>query len=206
MSIDSLSMNAIHRVPRRYTVDYFVIRQIIFVATIFVSALTTLSAEEPAEQNALSLNEHLMVFQPLLGKTYRGSFADQGEGKETIDVSSWERAMNGQAVRGLHSINDGEYGGETIIMWDPKQEKIAFWYFTTAGFFTQGTMEIEGDTWSSTEEVTGNANGISRVKAISKILENGNLEVKSEYFGNGKWSPGHAATYTEAPDAKVVFR
>ena len=153
-----------------------------------------------------SLNEHLEVFRPLLGKTFRGEFAGSTPEKPVIDVSSYERAMNGQAIRGLHSINDGEYGGESIYMWDPKQEKLTFWYFTTAGFFTQGTMVVEGNKLISVEEVTGNENGITKVRATSTIHENGTLQVQSEYFSNDQWSEGRNTLYKPAEDAKVVFR
>ena len=158
-------------------------------------------ADEPTE-----LSEHLKVFQPLVGKTYRGVFADSTVEKPKFDVSRWERAINGQALRVLHSVNDGVYGGETIIMWDAKQERIAYWYFTTAGFQTQGTMEVSGTKWSSSEKVTGNEQGITEVKATSEITSDGKLSVRSQYLHDGKWEKGHEISYTEAPDAKVVFK
>ena len=59
------------------------------------------------------------------------------------DVSRWERALNGRAVRILHADNDGVYGGESIIMWDKEKESLVFYSFTTAGFCTHGTMKYE---------------------------------------------------------------
>jgi hypothetical protein len=152
------------------------------------------------------LNEHLKIFEPYVGKTYRGEFANSTPDKPIVDVSRWERAMNGQAVRILHSVNQGEYGGETILMWDAKNQKIAFWYFTTAGFFTQGTIETEGNGWTTIEKVSGNANGITEVKAVSKPTTDGGFVTKSEYFKDGKWEPGNERTYRLAPDAEVTFR
>ena len=159
-----------------------------------------------AGQEKEQLNEHLEVFRPLLGKTFRGEFANSTPEKPVVDISTYERAMNGQAIRGLHSINDGEYGGESIYMWDPKQEKLAFWYFTTAGFFTQGTMEVEGNQLISEEDVTGNDNGISKVRATTTIRDDGTLQVQSEYFAAGKWSEGRNTLYQPSEDAKVRFR
>ncbi len=153
-----------------------------------------------------SLNEHLKVFQPMVGKTFVGEFANSTPEKPLIDVSRWERAMNGQAVRVLHSVNDGEYGGETILMWDRKLEKIAFWYFTTAGFYTTGTMDIDGNTWSATEEVTGNKQGITQVKSVSTIQENGEMHIKTEYLTNGEWTLGRDMTYRPSTEAEVKFR
>ena len=152
------------------------------------------------------LNEHLKFFEPYVGKTYRGEFANSTPDKPIFDVARWERAMNGQAVRVLHSVNNGEYGGESIMMWDAKNEKITFWYFTTAGFHTTGTLQIDGNKWISIEKVSGNANGITEVKATSEPTAEGGFVTKSEYFKNGNWEPGSERSYQVAEDAQVIFK
>lgn len=177
--------------------------QTFLIVLMFASIVNAQAKDAPSE---LPLNEHLQAFQPLIGKTFRGDLTEPNSDKKTIDVSKWERAMNGNAIRNLHSINDGEYGGESIFIWDIKQQKILYWYFTTAGFYTQGTMEIDGPTWSSIEQVTGNKNGITKVKSKSTVLQNGDLQVQSEYFVNDKWTPGHNVLYQPAPGAQVKFK
>lgn len=152
------------------------------------------------------LNEHLAVFKDLVGKTWKGEFANSTKEMPMFDVARWERALNGKAIRVLHSVNDGIYGGESILMWDPKQEKIVTWYFTTAGFFTQSSFEVSGKSWTALEEVTGNANGITKVKSTTQLLDNGEMHVKSEYFAKDKWTPGHEIHYKLAPDAEVKFK
>ena len=87
-----------------------------------------------------TLNPHLEVLRPLLGKTWKGTFNDSKPEKPTIDVARWERALNGQAVRLLHSINQGMYGGETLFVWNQKTQQVEYFYFTTAGYMTTGTM------------------------------------------------------------------
>ncbi len=161
---------------------------------------------DPKPESNLPLHEKLKVFEPLLGKTFRGEFADSTPDMPKFDVSKWERAMNGQAVRILHSVNDGVYGGETILMWDKKTEKITYWYFTTSGFHTEGTMEVSGNEWSSTEKVTGESSGITEVKSTSTLDSKGNLKTSAQYLQNGKWIPGHKVEYIPTPEAKVVFR
>lgn len=161
-----------------------------------------ITTEPPKPQ----LTPELSVFEPLVGKTFRGEFAGSTPEKPIYDVSKWERAMNGKAIRVLHSVNDGAYGGETIVMWDAKEKKIGFWYFTTEGFFTQGHFEINGKVWTSSEKVTGNANGITEVKATSTLADDGTLEVSSQYLTNGKWEKGHDIKYRVAPDAEVKFK
>src|SRR4051812_37431787 len=87
--------------------------------------LTALAASEQP-----SIDTHLEKLQPLLGKTWKGAFANSKPDKPTVDVMKWERILNGQAVRILHSINDGVYGGETIIRWDKEKQAVVYYYFT----------------------------------------------------------------------------
>ena len=66
--------------------------------------------------------------------------------------------QGGKAIRVVHSLNEGEYGGET------------------------------------------------KVHSSSRVLEDGRVHLKSEFFKEGEWVPGHEIYYVEAPDAKVVFK
>lgn len=151
-----------------------------------------------------ALNEHLKPLQPYIGKTWKGTSPDAE--KPVYDVSRWERALNGQAVRILHSLNEGEYGGETIIFWDAAKEKVAFYYFTTAGFYTHGTMEFKDGKFISHEVVTGEESGITEVRATGELLPDGRLHSQSEYLKNGEWVRGHEFIYEEDATAEVVFK
>lgn len=153
-----------------------------------------------------NLSEHLAPLKPFIGKTWVGTFNNSSDGKQTIDVSRWERALNGQAVRILHSINNGEYGGESILYWDKEKKSIVYYYFTTAGFMTHGTMSFNGNKIISRETVSGNENGITEVKSVGEVLPDGTMRSTSQYLQNGKWVEGHSATYKESPDAKVIFK
>ena len=68
------------------------------------------------------LSEHLTPFAPYVGKTFKGKFAHSTAEKPVYDISHWERALNGNAIRILHSVNNGEYGGESTIMCDTEKE------------------------------------------------------------------------------------
>ncbi|MEL7058997.1 MAG: hypothetical protein AAGN46_03105 [Acidobacteriota bacterium] len=151
------------------------------------------------------LNEHLQPLAPFVGKTWRGEFADSTPEKPKFDVQQWESILKGQAVRIMHSVNDGEYGGETIVVWDAEKEAIVYYYFTTAGFFTTGEFDLEAGSFSSLEAVTGNQNGVTEVKSIGEITEDGLFVSRAEYKVNGEWHPGHSVTYVEAPEARVRF-
>ena len=71
--------------------------------------------------NKVVLSEHLESLLPYIGKTYKGEFLNSTKNDPVYDVANWERALNGNAIRILHSVNNGEYGGETIIMWNPEK-------------------------------------------------------------------------------------
>ena len=50
------------------------------------------------------LSEHLMPFEPYLGKTFKGKFTHSTPEKPVYDISHWERTLNGNAIRILHSV------------------------------------------------------------------------------------------------------
>lgn len=162
----------------------------------------SLAAAEPV------LHPELEIFRPFLDSHWEGDLTEPGKEKKMIDRSSWSRALNGQAIKTVHSINDGDYGGESMIFWDQKQQKIAYYYFTTAGFYTHGTMTYNAATKSieALEKVENNKQGITQVRSSSVLDEQGTLKVSSEYLKDGKWVKGHGATYKRVPQTQVKFR
>ena len=150
------------------------------------------------------LDEHLAAFAPYVGKTWRGEFKNSTKEKPQFDVSRWEVALKGKAVRTVHSVNDGAYGGESLVMWDPKTKQLVTFYFTTAGFFTEGTIEFKDGKMIGREVVRGQQPGVSEVESVTEI-SGGQMRVKSRYKKNGEWAVGHEITYAEAPGAKVVL-
>lgn len=163
-------------------------------------ALGGLAADSP------SLDEHLEPFRPLLGKTWKGHFKESTPDKPQVDIAHWERALNGKAIRILHSINDGVYGGESIILWEEKKKSLVFYYFTTAGFYTTGTMTFKDGKFTSHEIVTGIAEGVTEVKATGELRSDGTMISKAEFLKEGKWVPAHEITYKEDPKAEVKFK
>src|SRR5262245_59431335 len=115
--------------------------------------IARLPAAEP------KLDEHLAPLAPFVGKTWRGEFKNSTKEKPLFDVARWEVALKGKAVRCLHSVNDGIYGGESLIMWDPEKNALVAFYFTTAGFFTEGTFEVKDGRFYSHDKVRGQIPG-----------------------------------------------
>ena len=176
-----------------------------YIKLLSIWILTTASLLARGESST-NLAKALEPLRPFIGKTWKGQFKTSTPQKPSFDVMKWERALNGQAVRILHSINHGDYGGETIITWNPKTERLEYHYFTTAGFMTHGWMTFEAGKIITQEEVTGNENGVTEVKATTEILPDTRLHTKSRYFQKGEWVDGHEVTYEEAPGAEVVFK
>lgn len=157
-----------------------------------------------AQEKQPFLHEKLQVFAPYFG-TWQATFKGKDGKPDVIDVSHWDRALNGMAIKAQHSINNGDYGGETIIFWDDKKQKLVFFYFTTANFYTQGEMEMITDTsFVAYEDVTGNVNGITRVKSISHMSTSG-MTVNTSYLREGEWTEPESRTYTRS-DKTVIFK
>jgi hypothetical protein len=156
--------------------------------------------------DSLPLDEHLKPLEPFIGKTWRGEFKGSTPEKPIIDISRWERALNGKAIKITHSINDGAYGGESFIRWDDAKKELLFFYFTTAGFYTTGAMKVENGKIMATEKVNGRADGATEVRSTYELRPDGTLLNKSEYLAGEKVAGSREVLYKPAPEAKVMFR
>ena len=164
------------------------------------SVLMVLAAEEP------KLDSRLEPLRPFLEKTWKGHFKNSTPDKPLVDIARWERALNGKAVRITHSINNGSYGGETIVMWDAKKQQVGYHYFTTAGFMTAGTMTFTNGKVLTHEVVSGNSGGVAEVKGMTEMRSDGSFVVKTEHLKDGEWTPGRETTYHEDSSVKVIFK
>lgn len=166
-------------------------------------AATLLLALSIGAAAAAEPSPHLKPLEPFVGKTWKG-LVDPEKGLH--DVSRWELALNGQAVRILHSVGDGAYGGETLVVWDRDRETLIYYYFTTAGFYTHGTARVDDEGRLHTrEEVTGNEAGITEVRSTQELLPDGRLRVRTRMLRNGEWEERPEVIYEEAPGAEVVL-
>ena len=77
-----------------------------------------------ADDSNKELSDPLKPFEQYIGKTFKGEFANSTSEKPVFDILHYERVLNGNAIRAIHSVNDGEYGGESIIMWDADKESL----------------------------------------------------------------------------------
>ena len=175
-----------------------------FTNRLIVTVVITQLAISPVTFAEPQVIESLKGLEPFMGRTWKALVNPESA---LYDVARWEPMVAGQAVRIRHSVGDGAYGGETIIMWDKAREELVFFYFTTAGFFTTGTMWFdEAGALNSREVVTGNASGVQEVHARQEILPDGRLKVGTRMLREGgKWEDRGDVIYKEDPSAKVVL-
>jgi hypothetical protein len=163
-------------------------------------ASSLLAADQP------KLDPHLEPLRPWLDKIFKGEGKAPNSDKPYTDACHWERALNGKAVRILHSINDGAYGGECIVWWDQEKQAVCYYYFTTDTFRTEGTMTFQEGKILTHELVKGDGGGINEVRSTIEMRPDSAYLQKSEYFKDGKWTPGRETLYRPDPGARVVFR
>lgn len=158
-------------------------------------------------ENVKALAPELAIFEPYLG-TWEAEFPSREGQPKIIDVSHWERALNGKALKTKHSINDGAYGGESFMFWDTNVKQIRFYYFTTADFYTTGTIEAQGDgSFVAYEDVTGEsekAKGITKVRSTSELLGD-KMVVATSYLKHGEWTKPEKRVYRRSTKS-VVYR
>ena len=169
---------------------------LILVPIIFISGQT---------KSKTFLSEHLTGLKPFIGNTYKGNFINSTKENPMIDVLSFERALNGNAVKVTHSVNNGEYGGETMVMWNSEKKGLQSWYFTSAGSLTIQNVQIKKDTFISIEDVAGNKNGITKVKTIIEVLHGNQIQKRTKYLMNNLWKDGSEIIYNKVNDLKPVF-
>ena len=180
-------------------------------ATRMAAAALALASAMPATAQPADVPELLQhareddPFQPLLpliGKTWRGT-GSAGAGVE--DVMRWDWAIGGHAVRVVHSVNRGAYGGETLIFPDRESGTLIFHYFTSGGFHTTGTMRSNGPGRIAIEETVHGAGPITKLRSSGELGADGVYRTRSSRLSEGKWVEGGGFDYRQDPDAELVL-
>jgi hypothetical protein len=144
----------------------------------------------------------MQVFAPLAGRTFTGEGVTP-DGSAVADVAHWEYIIGGRAIQSTHSVNDGAYGGRTIVFYDEGAQAYVFHYFTTAGFHSEGTLEpVEGGL-DFVEAILGHPT-ITEVRGQIRFTGTG-YEQSSRSLSDGEWSEAGGFSYVETPGADVLF-
>lgn len=99
-------------------------------------------------------------FRPLefvVGDCWVGTFPN---GKAT-DEHCFEWVFDRKFIRDRHVVRnaEGPYSGEALYGWDPREKRLAFWYWNSEGEVLVGTVEYRPDsivfpTWHETDKGT----------------------------------------------------
>lgn len=121
---------------------------------------------------------------PLIGRTWRGT----GIGPDAVeDVVRWEWAVGGHAVRAVHAVNGGAYGGETLVFADEDSGDLIFHYFTSGGFHTTGTIRPEADGSLAIEETVHGLDGIESLRSVVRVADDGTYTSRGLVERDGAW-------------------
>lgn len=134
----------------------------------------------------------LAPFMPLVGHTLRT------QTEAFTDTQTWRWINDGQGILIEHAVGDGAYAGTTLVHYDPMSKSVVFRYATTAGFYTDGTLDVESSdplTYSAIEHITGTADGIAEV-ASSAHFDGAHLVVQSKFLKDGVWSEASTNSYS----------
>jgi hypothetical protein len=169
-------------------------RRIILMAGagLMLAACASLSAPVPPPTPA-----QVSMFGPLsnlVGKTWRSEPVDAAE-SGPADISAWSWDLGGRVLVNRHALEDGSYGGVTYVYENGQTGRLEYVYVTSGGFHTTGSFELgEDGSWTAEEAVTGHET-ITRVRSTGQINADGQMEMKSDYFSEGTWSPGRNVVY-----------
>ena len=75
-----------------------------YIISIILITTCVFSQNEP-ESTQKVLSKNLKPFEAYISKTFKGVFANSTPEKPVYDISHWERALNGNAIRIMHSVN-----------------------------------------------------------------------------------------------------
>lgn len=173
---------------------------------IAIALSAVLAAAAPAAVMAQDLptasapTQAFAPFLPLIGKTWRGQNTTQ-EGVE--DVMRWDWAVGGHAVRIVHAINGGAYGGETLIFPDKDSGQLIFHYFTTGGFHTTGVIRPAGPGAMEIEETVHGADNVEVLRSRATLGPDGVYRTRSLTERDGAWVEFGGFDYREDAAARI---
>ncbi|MEO9971510.1 MAG: hypothetical protein ABJG15_17065 [Hyphomonadaceae bacterium] len=134
------------------------------------------------------------------GRTFRGEpMTAQGtpDTNGVADVQSWAWSEDGKEIVIHHALEDGSYGGRSLVYPKASGDELAYSYVTSAGFETLGTFTLyEDGSWESIETVEGHPT-ITHVRSRGYERADGALISESDYLTGNEWSRGTSFVYTE---------
>lgn len=141
------------------------------------------------------LHDDLKVFKYFIGKTFSGEIQNYKKDSYVNEIVNWEAIFKGNGIRIKHSINNDEFIGESIIMFDGKEKSYSCWYFSSGGISNKSKFLIEDNKIIFFEDVSENNNSITKIRTSYLISENGGYYKKILYLINNVWVKGNNILY-----------
>lgn len=174
--------------------------------SIAAAAVVALLAAAPGSVTAQDLPpaaasaEAFRPLAPMIGRTWRGTAVGQAG---VTDVMRWDWAVGGHAVRITHSVNDGAYGGETLVFPDRDSGALIFHYFTTGGFHTTGVIRPTADGGLEIDETVHGADSVEQLRSRAKLGADGVYRTRSLTEQDGAWVEFGGFDYVPDAGARV---
>ncbi len=147
--------------------------------------------------------EPMAPFAKLAGKAWRGEGVGPN-GQPVVDIARYEFILGGRAFQSTHRLENGSYGGRTIIFYDEGAKKHIFHYFTTAGFHTTGEITPSEDGFTAVEKVEGH-DAFAEVHSKA-VYGDGTIRIVSSHVTHdGVKSEGEGLLYREIDDPGPLF-
>ena len=165
------------------------------------------AAPPPAETTAITPPNAAQIerfgsLAPLVGKTFVSG--PMQAGSDVYDTRVWSWALGGTSIKIAHGLSDGSYGGDSYVYRNGETGDLDYVYVTNAGFATTGKMTMrKNGSWVAIETVRGHEKW-TKVRSIGKMLADGTMESRTEYFDGTDWSDGRTSVYAAAPAGTVL--
>lgn len=177
----------------------------LILTAVCAAALMTPAVATPVlarEGAAYDARAAFAPFTPLIGRTWRGQGVGP-DGGRVEDVARWEWAVGGHAVRVVHAVNGGVYGGETLIV--REGDGYVFHYFTTGGFHTTGAMTVSASGGLTIEETVHGASTIQRLRSRAELGADGVYRVRTSTEREGAWVEVGGFDYRQDSTGRVTL-
>ena len=178
------------------------IRKLVLASVIALSVPAVALAQPAPLPEAVSGRAAYAPFEAMVGKTWRGQGTRDAKAE---DIQRWEWAIGGNAIRIVHSVNNGAYAGESLIFRDKDTGNYIFHYFTTGGFHTTGTIRPTGPVAFEMEEAVHGVKGLAALKSTGVLGADGIYRTRSKVEKDGQWVEVGGFDYREDATAKVVM-
>jgi hypothetical protein len=130
--------------------------------------------------------DHLQPIRWMAGNTWTADPIDPSSGKKTHIDSVVSKSPNGNNVDFTVSF-DGKPQYNGFYTWDPATKQIRFWYTSSEGELSQGTVESDGDALLQTFTITGVDGKVTPLRSHVKPVSADGYDWNVETEKNGKW-------------------